>query len=192
MRVVVLAAVAALAGCLGPRPDPSTFFLLTPVAQGGGAEVDVPLGLGPVTLSGYLDRSEVATRVSDNQIEYAATERWAEPLPESFDRALRANLSRLLAPPVIVDYPWFEGQVTYGIGVDVSRFDADAARTVVTLVASWRITGASATELLESGEARITEPVSGAEADATVAAMSRALSRLSEQLAAAVRDVRGR
>jgi uncharacterized lipoprotein YmbA len=175
-RAFALAALSALAGCLGPRPDPSTFFLLTPTAQSDGTALEVPIGLGPVTLSGYLDRSEVATRLTENQIDYASTERWAEPLPESVDRVLRANLSRLLTARAIVDYPWFEDQVTYGIGVDVARFDADSARTVVTLDASWSITG----------------PVSGSGADSTVAAMSRALARLAEQLASAVRGVHGR
>lgn len=193
MRVVVaLAAALALAGCLGPRPDPSTFYLLGATASEGGAPVDAPLGLGPVTLSGYLDRSEVASRPSANRIVYSATERWAEPLTESVTRALRANLARLLSPPEIIAYPWFESQVAYGIGVDVSRFDADATGSVVTLEASWRISGPSAAEQLEAGQASITENVSGTGTEATVAAMSRALARLSQEVATAVREVHRR
>jgi len=187
-----LTALLSLAGCLGPRLDLSTFYLLTPMAGSAGAPVDAELGFGPISLSGYLDRSEVASRLTDNQIEYAATARWAEPLDESFSRALRTNLARLLSPPEIVSYPWFEEQVRYGIAVDVSRFDADAANSTVTLEASWRITGARSVDRLESGETRITEQVSGTGTDATVAAMSRAVSRLAQQIATDVREVHGR
>ena len=107
-RWVLVLAVGA-AACLGPRPDPSTFYVLSAAAT--PAETVRPLnakvGLGPVSLPDYLDRSELVTRLSDNQLAVSATERWAEPFEASLLRALGSNLDRLLRPEGRVDYPWY-------------------------------------------------------------------------------------
>jgi hypothetical protein len=191
-RARLIATLLLAAGCLGPRPDPSSFFLLSPVV----APVQTPdvaavtVGLGPVTLPGYLDRPQIVERVSDNEIVLSETERWAEPLRDNVARTLRENLSRHLPASSWIEYPWYASEApAYAIAVDVRRFEADVSGSVV-LDASWRI--AADGEDVDRGRTEVVEPAGSVGQAARVAAQSRALGALSAQVAAAVRQVAGR
>ena len=97
------------------------------------------------------------------------------------------NLVRLLRPDDHVTYPWYESpQVDYGIAVDVGRFEADSTGSV-TLAADWRITSGNPGVTLYRGESLIQENAIGATTDESVAALSRALARLCDEIALAVR-----
>lgn len=191
LLVVALAAAIVAEGCLGPRADQSTYFLLTSTAVPGEipAPLSARLGLGPVTLPGYLDRSELVTRVSENQLAVSDIERWAEPLRDNVLRALSQNLVRLLRPNDYVPYPWYESAaVDYGVAVDLTRFEADSTGSV-TLDADWRITSGDPQETLYRGDSLIREAANGAGTDRLVAALSRALTRLCDEIAAEVRRI---
>ena len=81
-------AVTIASGCsvLAPIPDQSRYFTLSAPgdtradAEGRverSADTRVVYGLGPVILPAYLDRNEIATRVSPTEITYSPTEhRW--------------------------------------------------------------------------------------------------------------------
>ena len=192
MRWASALMLVAAAGCLGPRSDPSTYFLITPAADAGsGASAAMTLGIGPVTLPGYLDRSELVTRLSENQLAVSEVERWAEPLPANVSRALADNLVRLLRPDDYATYPWYESAgVDYAVAVDMSRFEADSTGAV-TLEAAWWIRNGDGSETLRQDASRIQERAGGVGTDSSVAALSTALARLAEEIAAAVRSVRG-
>ncbi len=187
-RLILLVPLVA-SGCLGPRADPSTFFVITATAAPAtsSAPLAVTLGLGPLTLPGYLDRSELVTRLSENQLAVSEIERWAESFPDNVLRAMSDNLVRLLRPDDHVTYPWYESsQVDYGVAVDVRRFEADSTGSV-TLAAAWRITSGEPGVTLYRGESLIQENASGATTDESVAALSRALARLCDEIAVGVR-----
>ncbi len=189
MRRLILLVPLVACGCLGPRADPSTFFVITATVglETSAAPLAATLGLGPLTLPGYLDRSELVTRLSENQLAVSEIERWAEPFPDNVLRAVSDNLVRLLRPDDYVTYPWYESsQVDYGIAVDVGRFEADSTGAV-TLAADWRITSGNPGVTLYRGASLIQENASGATTDESVAAQSRALARLCDEIAVAVR-----
>lgn len=191
MKRLLLSTLVLAAACLGPRPDLSAFFLLSPApAPTGTAPAPVALGLGPVTLPGYLDRPELVVRVSDNEIALSETDRWAEPLAENLVRTLEENLSSLLPGSTYVDYPWFESRAPdFALALDVLRFESDATGTAV-LEAVWRLQREGAR--VGGARERIQEAASGPERAAAVAAQSRALAELSRRIAASVRSAAGR
>jgi len=77
--------------------------------------------------------------------------------------------------------------VDYGVSVVFTRFEADATGAV-TLDANWRVTSGDSQETLYRGESLIEETPSGAvSADRSVAALSSALARLSDEIAREVR-----
>lgn len=188
---LALVLVVTSVGCLGPRADPSTYFVLTPVTGAeSGAPLAITLGVGPVTLPGYLDRSELVTRLSENQLAVSEVERWAEPLPASVSRAFTDNLVRLMRPDDYVVYPWYESAgVDYAVAVDLSRFEADSTG-LVTLEASWWVRSGDGNETLRQDASLIQEGAGGLGTDRAVAALSTALARLAEEIAAAVRSLR--
>lgn len=191
MRRWLMSMLVLAAACLGPRPDLSAFFLLSPApAPTEAAPAPVVLGIGPVTLPGYLDRPELVVRVNENEITLSETDRWAEPLAENLVRTLEENLSALLPGSTYVEHPWFESRAPeYAVSLDVRRFEADASGAVV-LDAVWELARGGAR--LDGGRERIEEVASGPDRAAAVAAQSRALAELSRRLAASVRRAAGR
>ena len=99
-----------LAGCGITKP--SRFYILTPVEEPGAADHAIQgpaVGIGPLRFPDYLDRPEIVHRSGDNQVHYAVSDRWAEPLKATFSRTLAENLSvllptdHILRPPAITD-----------------------------------------------------------------------------------------
>jgi uncharacterized lipoprotein YmbA len=186
-RVMTIVAVVAAAGCLGPREDTSAFFLLSPTPSGISAitPIDVSVGLGPIELPAYLDRSQIVVRLSDNQVALSDADRWAEPLAANLHRTLEENLANLLPGASFVDYPWYPVEAPdHAVAITFRRFEADTGGTVV-LEATWEVTSSGTSS--EARATRIEEAATAPDREAAVAAQSRALTRLAEEIAAAVR-----
>src|SRR5262249_17813679 len=104
---------APLVGCssiLDPRPDLTRYFVLTSAptssTQSPPSQAALPsLGVGPVSLPGYLERPEMVHRTALHEIVPSRLERWAEPLEAATLRVLVEDLAHLSASPV-VRYPW--------------------------------------------------------------------------------------
>jgi len=186
MRRYLLVMLVSVAGCLGPQQDPSAFFLLSPApGPAVGTPIPVSVGLGPVTIPGYLDRPQIVVRLSDNEIQLSEADRWAEPLRDHITRTLEENLSRLLPGSSYVDFPWYESaRPDYALQLEIRHFEADAGGQVV-LDGTWRLLQGE--EEVDSRDASIDESVAGPSRGAGVAAQSRALAELSGEIAAAVR-----
>lgn len=122
----LLAVTVGLPACsvLEPKPDTSRYFLLRPAAAApSGAPLDdLVLGLGPVTLPDYLDRSEMLDVVGPYELRYSAQNRWVEPLGTQVRRTLADNLTTQLRPDAVVHHPWF---VSEGVTLQAEvAFDA--------------------------------------------------------------------
>ena len=198
---MILGFVAQLLnGCttFSPRPDPSRFFTLTPLpqveeiaAKAGNDRVGISLGIGPVSLPGYLDRQEIVTRVTQNQIAVSENDRWAEPLDENFARVLSQNLSALLRPDRIHAYPWpIDEKPNYQVEIEVLRFEANAAGDV-QLLARWAVRDTGKKNSTQYRESRFSRPAKTKSTEAFVAALGEALGDFSREIADAVRAIDG-
>jgi uncharacterized protein len=186
MRRTLWIGLLLTAACLGPRADVSSFFQLSPVAEpSGAAALPVLLGIGPVSVPGYLDRPQIVTRMSANELALAESDRWAEPLVDDIARTLRFNLAAHLPSSTYVQYPWYESESPeFAIAVEVLRFEADSAG-VVLLRATWTVS--STDVVLERRTTEISEASNGVDRGAAVSAQSRALEVMSSEIAEAVR-----
>jgi uncharacterized lipoprotein YmbA len=184
-----------LGGCsvLGPLPDRSRYYTVTSVAPPETAPLDSPAapparvyGLGPITVPAYLDRPEVATRVSPTELTYSHTARWAEPLVATVSTALLGDLSARLPNDRVLAYRWAGGeQVDYQIMVYMQRFEPDAlGNTLVT--AQWLITDPRGREHLVIRDTNIIHPHGPGDAD-PAAALSATLGALSDEIALELR-----
>ena len=194
MRRRALAGAAAvlvassLSACLfRARPDRTRFYTLAaaadaPVHLGSGLSV----GLGPVTIPGYLGRPGLPTRLDATRIEYAERHRWAEPLRKQLVRTLSEDLSQALGGTHVLEYPWKSGApIDVAVRVDVRAFETDAAGTAM-LTADWNLRNPASGTVVSQGKSVITEPARGPGWDPAVAALSRALAQLSRELAVAI------
>jgi uncharacterized lipoprotein YmbA len=193
--VALVVLLLSLAGCgsLAPRPDPSRFFLLTPVAQteGAGAKTSsnpegISLGIGPIKLPGYLDRQEIVTRIAPNRLDVAENDRWGEPLEANFTRALSQNLASLLRIDRLAFYPWESGKrPNYQVEVEVLRFESNAAGDA-QLAARWSVIDTGTKKIIAMKETSLARQAKAKSTEASVAALSEALGDLSREIADAV------
>jgi len=181
--------MALLTGCSVTKP--SMYYLLTPVEGQSTGVVSTPspaVGIGPVTFPAYLDRPEIVIRSNGNELNYAGSNRWAEPLKTAFSRTLAENLSIILPTDRTVIHPWPRTTVLdYRVIVDVTRFDADAGGTV-TLTTAWELIRFSDSTVMKRNKATYTEAAGSTAYPAVVAAQSRAVEGLSRDIAAAISD----
>lgn len=182
----------ALAGCspLGPRPDPSRFFVLsaTATAESGSRTRDgVTVGVGPVTLPAYLQRPQIATRVGPNQVAYDEYTRWAQPLDNGISRVLVQNLAVLLEPAQVGAFPWLgPPAATYTVEIEIRQFEQSNAGTV-ELTARWTIHDGKTKALIVARETTASETAPTNDPAAAVAALSRTLATLGRDIADGVR-----
>ena len=179
--------LTTLAGCGVTKP--SRFYILTPVEDSSTPPVSAPapaLGIGPVTFPAYLDRPEIAHRSGDNQLHYAGSHRWAEPLKTTFIRTLTENLTLMLPTDRTSIHPWPRAtRLDYQVMVDVLRFDADAGGKVI-LVSGWKVIRADDGTVVERNRTTYTEAAGAFDYPAIVAAQSRAVEQLSRNIATAI------
>ena len=189
---LILTVLCALTACsiLKPQPDRSRFYVLTATIEAPGrpaADDEMILGIGPIKLPDYLERSQLVTRVGANQVVFSDFERWAEPLERNFGRVLRENLSRLLNTEKIISLPAFLPlAVQYEVPLEVLHFESDD-KGVVELSARWAIRNPTDRKALCMTESRITETASANKTEAVVATLSRAVGKLGEEIAAEIR-----
>ena len=180
-----------LSGCsiLSPRPDPSRFFTLTPIAEPGpnpGALAGHVLGVGPITFPPYLDRPELVTRVGPNEVRSAASDYWAGSLAKQFETTLSHDLQALLGPSSVQSYPWYAGgQPDLVVEADVAQFER-AIDGQAHLRALWRLRKASG-EVLRAGESNLARSAAP-DAGSTVATLSELLGQFSRELTDAIRE----
>lgn len=178
---LVLIVAVLLPGCAA-RPETRLYLLagMEPEAPAaGGTGETMVIGLGPVTLPDYLDRSQIVFRVSENRLAAADSHRWAEPLAGNVVRVLAENLAAQLHPSRILAYPWPRSEAPgYQVRVEVLRFDA-GPDDAVHLIANWSVNG------METAPRRadITVPAPAHDFEAMVRSESEALFRLSREIA---------
>jgi hypothetical protein len=183
-----------LPGCLGPaKSSPSRFYVLTslygaktPPAPIANLE-NVAIGVGPVRISGKLDRPQIVTATGENEIRLSEFAQWGDPLGSGFARVLAENLSYLLNTEKVAIFPWLQAtQTDYQVTVDVTNFIGTPGGDVL-LRAWWTVFGENGrTELLKR-YTNLSEPVTGDDIAAMVQTQSRTVEVLSRQIAEAIK-----
>ena len=147
------------------------------------------IGVGPVEFPKFLDRPQIVTRKSQNQIEVSEFHRWAGSFPGDFSRVLAKNISILLPSDRVAVYPWGEQfSPTYRVKLDVEQFDGQLGERVV-LEVTWMVMDQEGTNKLLVRRSLIEEPVPDNNYEALVVAESNALVTLSRTIVEEIRKL---
>ena len=193
----LLLLAACSGGLLGKGTQESTrFYQLHAISESSMPEGVLKRGDEPVAIAlsvgnfpEYLSRSQIVTRSSDNKLQLAPFDHWAEPIRVNFNRVLLINLSNQLATDRIYYFPWKKSRsVDYEVLVDVARFDGELGGDVV-LIARLSIFDAKGREELVTESARVTVPAETEDYEAQVAAMSRAVGEFSRNIAESIKNL---
>ncbi|BDW89123.1 hypothetical protein MACH01_18900 [Thalassospira tepidiphila] len=144
------------------------------------------IGVGPVTIPSYLDRSTIVTRSAANRPEVNSGYRWAEPLGENINRVLMDNLDRTGVAARLEVFPWnSRDMVEWQVVVDIDRFERQADGNV-NLTARWKLVHFQSGEIVAAAKYdKVSTPADQA-LDNAVIAMSSLLADLTAEIAARI------
>ena len=181
--ILLIALAVAGGGCASPR---SHFYTLSsaakPVTTGG----DYSVAVGPVSVPAAVDRPQFVVRLAPNQVAIDEFHRWASPLPDAITRVVAENLAAMLGTPHVTVFSRATAAgARYRVLIDVLRFES-APGEAATLDAIWTVRSTK-DGTSRSGRTTASEPAPDREYATLAAAHSRALGRLSADLAGAIR-----
>jgi uncharacterized lipoprotein YmbA len=184
-RLGLLGLAAAIASACGTTP-PATYYTVTPVASPTGANSALHITVGPVTVAAVVDRPEIVLREGTNGLKLDDFNRWASPLSDNLTRVIAENLVVLLGTPRVTLFPPQLGvEPDLRVVVEIRAFDSTLG-AAASLDAVWTIRRMKDGRT-DTGRTAAREPVEGGGYAALAAAHSRALARLSTDIAAAIR-----
>jgi len=185
--ILILALAVCLSACAGKSAS-SKFYVLNSLPQPAlSAGEGIVIGVFPVSMPDYLDRPQIVTRVSENELKLDEFSRWAEPLKDSFTRALVQNLSTILNTAKVIKTTQSTGSLmSLQVAVEVVQFDGALGGDVV-LIAKWGLFEADGKKLLLGKGSTFKEPTGAATYEALVAAESKAVAALSREIAEAIK-----
>lgn len=188
MRPLLLSLLLAalVAGCRSPgtgfyrlSADPS-LTATTPRA------VSRPVIVGPVTVPDLVDRPQIVTRNTNNEVTLNEYARWGEPIKSSIADAIAGDLTLLLGSDkvAVASRAIFDPQALR-VRVDIQQFESVPGDAVV-IDAHWAVRRFGDESPAASGRSLVREPVSGPDWNALAAAHSRALASVSRDIATAI------
>jgi len=180
--------VAIFAWSCGTTPA-SRFYTLsaTPTPAPAPMASEVSVAVGPVSVPVTVDRPQIVVTLNSNQVWLDELNRWASPLGNNIARVVAENLMTLLGTPRVTLSPETLGGATvdYHTAIEVQRFES-ALGQAATLDAVWTVSR-DADGRTRTGRTTAREAAPDKSYDALSAAHSRAVARLSQDIAEAVR-----
>lgn len=182
-----------LGGCASPAPH---FYALSggadpPVStasttSSAGTTTALSVAVGPVSVPELVDRPQIVVTKGANQVQLDDFNRWASPLRDDIARVIAADLAQEL--PGARVWPYAQSaqlNPEMQVLIDVQQFVSTLGDGVVIDVL-WSLRSAGG-EASQGGRSLVREATAGSDFAALVAAHSRALARVSADIAHAIR-----
>jgi uncharacterized lipoprotein YmbA len=183
LAVVAIGATAALvAGCSSP---PAHFYTLSANATPTTSTSTLFIAVGPVTVPSVVDRPEIVVSAGPNELRVDEFNRWAGPLQDNLSRAIAENLVAILGTPRVILFPQaLATDPEYRVAVEVRSFES-APGNAASIDAVWTIRRARDGKT-QTGRTSAREKLSDNSYEALAAAHSRAVARMSQDIAEAI------
>jgi hypothetical protein len=196
--LAIITAGILFGGCaaFAPKADPTSFYILGALPEADSAidkntpdlKGDFSVGLGPIELPGYLDRQQIATRTSTNRLSYSETDRWGAPLAETFSRVLGQNISQLLKPVQVSQFPWQSNEAPdFQVKIEVLQFEGNSNQEA-WLTAHWSVSDRTK-KILVGQNSQLTRRTGSQSIEASVKALGETLGDLGREIANSLRSL---
>jgi uncharacterized lipoprotein YmbA len=171
------------AGCSLSTPSAS-FYTLSSTAVPANGNSKLAVGVTLTEFPEALDRPQIMLRTGENRLDIEELHRWAGPLEQQLLQVLTENLVRLTGSQRIARFPWEKGFIPdRQLSVAILRFDGAPSGSALLQV-RWSLSDAEG-QLLHITTATRQEPT-GATIESLVAAQSRLVAGLAEEIAEAL------
>ena len=178
-----------LAGCASAPPP--RFYVLTARNETGavpGAPVDFDIVIGQASIPDAVDRPQFVVQTSDNEVAIVEHARWAEPLSTAIPNVIARELGWVLNTSRIAVYPRNGGAGALRISIDVLQFVSWPGDATAIEIA-WTISVPGQNESILR-KTRVSERVDNPGYAALARAHSRALARVTAEIADAIRQLK--
>ncbi|MGA7979477.1 MAG: PqiC family protein [Chromatiaceae bacterium] len=183
-RAILCSTLILLAACASTPA--SQFYTLSAAATPGAPPSRLSVVVGPVSVPASVDRPEFVVTQGPNQVRLDEFHRWAAPLQDEIARAVAENLVLMLGTPnVTLSSQMLGASAQYRAVIEVQKFVSTPGEGT-TLDAIWNVRRVKDGKS-ETGRTALHETVHQQGYEALVAAHSRAITRLSQDIANAVR-----
>jgi len=182
--IAIAVIVVVTAGCAS---SPSRFYTLNSTVTGDGTPAaNYTVVVGPVSIPALVDRPQFVVQVATNRVEVDEFNRWAEPLNDNIARVVAGDLAAQLGTTQVATAPLANFNSAYRVAIDIQRFESVRGKSVL-IEAVWVVHRTTTGGTTCSGRTIASEPAAGDSFDALVAAHSRALAKVSGDIAAVIR-----
>ncbi len=165
---------------------PSNFFLLNPIQTQSQSKVrfdTLAIGLYDIHLPKYLDRTEIVSRKSMNELNVHDFDLWGEPLEKNISSVVKLNLEQLLPGSSVVIYPWpGSTKVDYNLEIYFEQYDQNA-RGQSILKVKYKIITEKTHTVLVTQSIYLLARIPTNKAEAVVFGMNQNLNRLCQIIA---------
>ncbi len=167
------------------RVHATAFYTLSAATEPAAMSSNLSVVVGPVAVPDEVDRSQFVVRTGPNQMQVDEFNLWTAPLQNTISRVVAQNLVALLGTPHVTLFPQtVSTDAGYRVAIEVQRFDS-APGEAATLDAVWTVRRTKDGRT-ETGRTTVREAVQENSYEALAAAHSRAVARLSQDIANAV------
>ena len=197
-RLLIPATLLLMLGCAAATS--SQFYTLSATTQPAAQDAKMAakmaakmsVAVGPVSIPAGVDRPQMVISSGANQVQLDEFNRWAAPLQNDINRVVAENLVNMLGTPQVSLFPQTAStHADYRVSIEVQSFTSSLGEAA-TLDAVWTVRRMQ-DDASQVGRSTLREPVNAVPAEqshaALAAAHSRALARMSQDIADALRNL---
>jgi uncharacterized protein len=183
-----LCALATVAsGCSSPT---IRFYTLSADATPGSVPSNLSLAVGPVSVPPTVNRAQIVVTSGAHQVSIDEYNRWASPLQDEIARVVAEDLATMLGTKHVTLFSSsLSSEIDYRVQIEVRTFESSPGKDA-SLDALWMVRRMK-DGMRQVGRASVRELVHQNGFEEMAAAHSRAIARLSQDIASAVRMLEG-
>ena len=181
---------AALTACTGASPQVVYYSLLETDAAATAAprHEQLVLSVGPINIPDVLQKTNIATGGTDGRYQLSEYHRWAGEVDRELARALVERLAGRLGTEQVYLYPGDQRvEPTFQVALDVLAMNGELGQEV-TLSVRWTLIDPKGKRAPLSRLSRCSGRPADASHDAWVKAQRQNIDRLSEEIAALIKE----
>jgi hypothetical protein len=171
----------ALAGCSSPENKYFTLSATDATAPANQASLGRTIAIDDVSIPAYLDRPQIVIKPDPNRADVHEYKRWVEPLDGMIRQVLAADLGARLGAGRVLDKPAKDSAL---VSVTIEAFGQEGDHVV--LRGQWVLKGQQKDAPAVPHSFSRDEPLGKAETPDMVAAMSRLVGALGDEIAGSV------
>ena len=185
MRAVVAWVALAVLGVGCSSTPQARFYTLSPTSTPPAASSELSVAVGPVAVPAAVDRPQIVVSLGPNSVWLDEFNRWAAPLQDDIARVVAENLVAMLGTPRVARASQtVSAGFSYRAVIAVESFESVPGE-MARLDAVWTVSR-STDATTKTGRTTVREQTTEKSYEALAAAHSRAVGKLSRDIADAV------